>query len=91
MAAVAEQVVVAARVYAGSEGLEVRPMNSAMVKMELTFTMPSKAIMWMTVVLVCDILMMERALKKTTAKTLGGINFNATSLLLCLLWGRSGV
>lgn len=37
------------RVLAGSLGFQVKPRNTAKVKREFTFTIPSRAVMWMLV------------------------------------------
>lgn len=37
------------RLLFGSDGFQVRPMKTAKVKRELTFMMPSRAVMWMLV------------------------------------------
>lgn len=37
------------RVLFGSFGFQVKPMNTANVKSEFTFTIPSRAVMWMLV------------------------------------------
>lgn len=49
MAWLARQDLVSTRVYLGSEGLKARPRKRANVKSELTFTIPSKAMIWMVV------------------------------------------